>query len=603
MNIKASRLFNLILVSMILLATACASDSSSSSSSAEGSSNSGKKEFKDEVVVHQLSDPTGLHPTNTSDAGATRIKRHLYQRLLEYGKDLELVPLLASELPTVEKTPEGGMIMEYKLRKDATWDDGKPITAEDVVFSYKCILNPKVDAANVRPYFEFITDMKTYPDDPYRVTMYSDELNFLWDHFTGTDVVIFPKHKYDPTGETDKFTYKQIASGDKSVVNSPENIKFAERFNDIKYQREEFHGSGPYEFVEWKTDQNVVVKRKENWWGDKYDGTNMYLSKGPAVVKFQTVNDRTTALTATKGGELDVIGPVRARDWAEDIPKSQKLTDNFNKFMPPYLYYSFIGMNIRDPKLSDKRVRKALAHLVDVDLIKETLLYGLAERVVGPVHPTSSDYNSELVPYAYSIDEAKKLLTEAGWVDTDGNGIVDKVINGKKTDFKIEFNYNQGNDTRKNVGLTMKESARQAGVELDVIPLEWSVMSERLQSNQLKMWYGAWVFDPRPHAPKQIWHTSSYGGGSNYTGFGNAETDKMIEDISQELDPEKRKKLYYKWQEILHDEVPYIFLYTGNNLLLVHNRFDKESVNSTARNPGYNTLSFQLAPGFSTSAN
>ncbi len=602
MNIKASRLFNILLVLMVVLASACAGDSSSSSSK-NGDSSSSKKEYNDEVVVHQLSDPTGLHPTNTSDAGATEIKRLLFQRLLEYGQDLNLLPLLASEMPTVEKTANGGMIIDYKLRKEATWDDGKPITAEDVVFSYKCIRNPKVDAASTRPYFEFISEMKTYPDDPYRVTMIADQVNFLWDHITGTDIVIFPKHKYDPNGESDKFTFEQIASGDKSIIESPENIKFTDRFNNIKYQREEIYGSGPYELVEWNTDQNVILKRKQNWWGDKMTGTNMYLEKGPNIVKYQTVNDRTTALTAAKGGELDILAPLRPRDWVEDIPKSDKIQDNFNKFQPPYLYYSFIGMNTRDPKLSDKNVRKALSHLVDVELVNEKLLYNMAQRVVGPIHPTSPDYHKSLEMYDYSIEKAKQILKDAGWADTDGNGIIDKVINGKKTDFKIEFNYNQGNDTRKNVGLILKESARQAGIEIDVIPMEWSVMSERLKANQVKMWYGAWVFDPRPSAPKQIWHTTSYGGGSNYTGFGTAETDNLIDQIEKEIDPAARKKLYHKWQEILHDEAAYIFLFTADNLMLVHNRFDKSSVVESARNPGYNVLSLKPAAGYSSTLN
>lgn len=601
MNFKASKLFSLLLLTMVVLASSCASEGSSSESSST-SSQSGK-EYKDEVVVHQLSDPTGLHPTNTSDGGATEIKRLMFQRLLNYAQDLSLVPQLAAELPSIEETPEGGLIINYRLRKEAKWDDGKPVTSEDVVFSYKCVRNPKVDAPSLRPYFEFITDVKTYPDDPLKVTMYSDRLNFLWDHVTGTDVIIFPKHLYDPTGESDKFSYQQIAKGDKSVIESPENIKFADRFNNIKYQREEIFGSGPYKLKAWNTDQNIILERKENWWGDEILGTNMYFAKGPSKVIYQTINDRTTALTATKSEELDVLGPVRARDWKVDIPKSQKIQDNYNKFDPPFLYYSYIGMNIRDPKLSDKKVRKALAHLVDVDLINETLIYGMAERVVGTIHPSSPDYHKGLKMYDFNIDKAKALLAEAGWKDSDGNGVVDKVINGKKTDLSIVFNYNQGNDTRKNVGLTMKESARQAGVEIEVIPLEWSVFSERLKANEVKMWYGAWVFDPRPSDPKQIWHTTSYGGGSNFTGFGNAETDKLIESITQELDPAKRKQMYYKWQETLHEEVPYIFMFTAQNLLLVHNRFDRESVNASARNPGYHVLSLSPGKGASKSLN
>lgn len=570
----------------------------------QGGSSSNNKTYKDQVICHQLSDPTGLNPTNTSDGGASTVKRVLFQHLLDYGSDLKLKPVLAEKIPTVEKTPDGGMIFEYVIREGATWDDGKPITGEDVAFTFKAAINPKVNAASIRPSLGFLSDIKTYKDNPRKVTFIAKELDFMWDHVTGTDVVIAPKHIYDPKGLSDKFTFAQIAKGDKKAIDSPDNRAFAEEYNNIKYQREIVVGSGPYKLKEWNTDQNIIVERKDNWWGDKILGTNMYFAKGPKIIKYQTVNDQNSAITALKGEELDALHAIRARDWLEDIKKSDKIAENFNLIDPPLLYYSHIGLNTRMPKLRDKRVRQALAHLVDVDLINETLVYGMATRVIGPIHPSAKeDYNNSIKHYDFSVEKAKALLKEAGWEDTDGNGIVDKVIDGKRTDLKLSFNYNQGNDIRKNIGLTMKEAARQAGVELEVIPMEWSVFSEKLKANKIPMWYGGWVFDPRPHDPKQLWHTSSYGGGSNYTGFGNAETDKLIEQIRGELDPVKRSALYKKWQEILHDETAYIFMFTGNNRMAVHNRFDQGSVNASGRNPGYHPLSFQIAKGFSGTIN
>jgi len=579
----------------------CANDGGSGSSA-----DNSKKEYKDEVILQQLSDPTGLHPHCTSDAGATELKRYMFHRLLDYDHaTLKLIPVLAKKLPTVEVVNNGkGMVIEYEMREGMTWDDGTPITAKDVEFSFKSVKNPKVDAPNIRPYVEFVSDFKIDPNNPLKFTMTCDKVYFLWDHTTGTDVIIAPKHLYDSKGLSDKFTFAQIHKGDNAVTESPENVAFAKHYNNIKFQREKgfINGSGPYKFVEWNTDQNVTLERKDNWWGDKFEGENMYFAKGPKRLVYETVNDLGTAITGLKGEKLDVLGGIRSKDWIE-MPKSRKIKENFDLFNPPALVYSFLGMNIRKPKFKDKKTRQALAHLVDVEGINEKLLYNLATRVVGPISPSfKEDYNNSITPYPYSIETAKKMLAEAGWKDTNGDGIVDKVVNGKRLELKITYNYNQGNDNRKNVGLTFQEAARQAGVEVEVIPMEWSVFSERLKANDVEMWYGGWVFDPRPSDPKQIWHTSSYGGGSNYTGFGNAKTDKLIEDIQQELDPGKRALLYKEWQEILHDEVAYIFMFTGKQKIAIHNRFDKEKVGLSERDPGYWAAAFRPAAGFSSTA-
>ncbi len=568
-----------------------------------GSADNSKKEYSDEVILHQLSDPTGLHPHCTSDAGATELKRYMFHRLLDYDHaTLKLIPTLAKKMPTVEVTPdEKGMVIEYELRDGMTWDDGTPITAKDVEFSFKAVKNPKVDAPNIRPYVEFVSDFQIDPNNPLKFKMICDKVYFLWDHTTGTDVIIAPKHLYDPDGLSDKFTFSQIHKGEKSIIESPENIAFGKHYNGIKFQREKgfINGSGPYKFVEWNTDQNIVLERKDNWWGDKFEGENMYFAKGPKKLVYETVNDLSSAITGLKGEKLDVLSGIRSKDWIE-MPKSKKINKNFNLFNPPALVYSFLGMNIRMPKFRDKKTRQALAHLVDVEGINEKLLYNLATRVVGPISPSfKEDYHSTLKLYPYDIEKAKVLLAEAGWKDTNGDGIVDKVIDGKRTEFNITYNYNQGNDIRKNAGLTFQEAARQAGVKVEVIPMEWSVYSERLKANKVEMWYGGWVFDPRPSDPKQIWHTSSYGGGSNYTGFGNAKTDKLIEDIQKELDPVKRAQLYKQWQEILHDEVAYIFMFTGKQKIAIHNRFDKEKVGLSERDPGFWAAAFRPAAGFS----
>lgn len=581
-----------------LALTGCGGDGSSDSSAVQTT-------FEDKVVIHSLSDPEGLHPTNVSDASATEIKRYIHCKLLTISPEsLELTPWLATSLPELEVTDLGGgkqgMNITYELRPEARWDNGTPVTPADVEFSIKAILNPKVDAAAIRPYFDFVVDFKVDPENPRRFTIICNKTYMLWDHVTGNDMWVLPKYVYDAAGTMDDIALSDIADENKAAALEDKLLAFADNYNNIKFHREAdfISGAGPYRFKEWVTNQRIVLERKDNWWGDQFADELYIFNDGPQTVVFQTINDMSTALTSLKAGDLDILKSVRAKDWVDDLPNSDKFNANFVKSDPPFPFYSYIGMNIRVPKFADKRTRQAIAHLVDADRINETLLYGLADRVVGPIPKTDKGaYNSDLKLYEFNVERAKELLAEAGWKDSNGNGIVDKEIDGQLQDFKIEFAYNQGNDTRKKVGIALKEAARQAGIDVSVVSMEWSVFLERVKNHEIEMWYGAWVFDTRPSDPKQIWHTSSYEGGSNYTGFGTAETDALIESIRMEMDPEKRNKLYRQWQEILHDEVPYVFLYGGKRRNAIHKRFT--NLNETARDPGYSGGGLQLAPGYS----
>src|SRR5205085_11635248 len=121
--------------------------------------------------------------------------------------------------------------------------------------------------------------------------------------------------------------------------------------------------------------------------------------------------------------------------------------------------YYYLGLNLRSPKFSDKRVRQALAHLLDIPSILKTVYYNLGEQVIGPVNPAKKkEYNNEIIPYAFDPEKAKSLLADAGWKDSNGDGIVDRMIDGKKQEFTIDFIYNAGNEERKAVGLIFQES-------------------------------------------------------------------------------------------------------------------------------------------------
>lgn len=581
MMIRKKIKFTGLLIALFGLITAC-------SGGAE------KKSTDHQVVIHSLSDPENLNAFTSSDAQATQMKNNIYQRLLHYNfETMELTPVLAKERAKVEVV-DGKTLLTFTLRPEARWDNGQPVTVEDVVFSLKALKCPKVNSDAVKPYLEFVTDITTDPNTPGTFTFVTDRIYMLAEDVVGYDLIIIPEYIFDEKKILRNFKISDFNNPSAEITNDPRIKEFADAFNSEKFGRnpEIISGSGPYKLADWQTGQRVILERKENWWGDALKKENMFFTANPKKLVYEVINDFNTAITALKAGKLDVMLVTPVKDYV-DLDASSKFKENFVKSEPVMLSFQYIGLNVRDKILSDKKVRQAIAHLTNVDQINEKVLYGLGKRVVGPILPQFKDaYASDIPLYDYNPDKAKALLEEAGWKDSDGDGILDKVINGQKTPLKLTYVYNQGNSMRETVGLMLKEWLRQAGIDMDIRSMEWSLYLADLKKQKVQIFYGSWITDPRDDDPKQIWHTESRNGGSNYTGFGNAQTDAMIEKIRTELDKTKRNELYHQWQQLLHDESPYIFLINQPFRNVVHKRFD--NIYPSSIYPGYYEAGFTL---------
>lgn len=574
------------LIFFILYTTSCNSGGGMAKSKKSGDST---------VVIHDLADADGLNPLTSSSANGFYIQSNIFQGLLSIDfKTLKQTGQLAVDRPKIEEVTDGdykgGMKLTYEIRPEAMWDNGAPVTAADYIFSIKAVKNPKTSCGSLRPYLEFIDDIQVDPQNPKKLTVYSKEKYILAEEFSGGTVL--PEYVYDPKGLMRGFTIKQLNDKKNAakLMNDPKIDEFAQQFNSPKYAREKGFvvGSGPYEFIEWATGQYVILNKKKNWWGDKTGGA---LYAHPPKITYKIVNDWTTAVTALKGEDLDVAQGIRPNDFL-DLKKNEQFKQLFNIYTPDELSYIYLGLNRRNPRLADVRVRKALAHLVDKKEIIETLLYGMGSPVIGPINPIKPYYDKNIPEIPFDIEKAKALLKEAGWEDTDGNGIADKMVNGEKMEMKLDFKYNSGNDTRKNIGILLKENAKRAGVEVNVVAREWTVFLEDTKKRDYDIFCGGWIQSPILDDPKQIWHTSSdHPDGDNRVGFGNAESDKLIDELRATLDETKRNELYKKFQEIVANDQPYIFLYAPQNRLAIHARFNAEP---SLNRPGFDERAFTL---------
>jgi peptide/nickel transport system substrate-binding protein len=416
----------------------------------------------------------------------------------------------------------------------------------------------------------------------------SNQKYILVEEYSGYWVI--PEYIYDKEKIMRNFTIsdfrdskkKESLKGDKNI------LRFADEFNSQKFSREKGFvvGSGPYEFDEWVTGSKLTLKKKKDWWGNKTKDAFLKNYGNIETIKFRIINDWKTATTAIKGRELDVARGIEYKIF-NDLKNDAKFNENYYAYSPTSPQYLYIGLNLTNPKLKELKVRQALAHAIDKKQIISTLLFGLATPTESMVQPDKKYYNKDLKKFDFNIELSSKLLDEAGWIDSDGDGIRDKVINGKKIPLELTYKYNSGNDTRKNIGLIYKENLKKVGVELNIVAKEWTVFLEDTKKHDFEIYCGAWVGDPNVEDPKQIWHSESSAGGSNYVSYGDATSDKMIDEIRSELNETKRDAMYLKFQEKVHNELPYIFLFAPLERIAVAKKYDPNTAKTYSVRPGY----------------
>lgn len=559
------------------------------------SSCKGGKKGKSEASIHELSDPDKLLPYSSTSADATALERFLFQKLIDWDYEKrEFRGMIAVGRPKMSEYGEG-LKLDYEIRPEATWDDGSPITASDVVFSFKAVLNPKTTCEQIRPYFDFLSDVIIDTTNPKKFSVISREKYVLVEEYSGFWVL--PEYIYDKEKIMRKFTIAQLADkkNQENLRSDKDILRFADEFNAQKYSREKGYvvGSGPYEFSEWITGSKITFKKKKDWWGHKTNDEFLKNYGALNSLKFKIINDWSTTTTAIKGQELDGVKSIEYKKYVE-LLKDEKFVQNFNTHTPTSPQYLYIGLNLSNPKLKDIKVRQALAHCIDKDQIINTLLFGLGKPVESMVGPEKSYYNKNLKKFDYNLEKAGQILDEAGWKDSDGDGVRDKVIEGKKTKLELQYKFNAGNETRKNIGMIYKENLKKIGIELNIVQKEWTIFLDDLKKHDFEVYCGAWVGDPNVEDPKQIWHSESSKGGSNYVSYGDIQSDRMIDKIRRELDEKTRDQLYLEFQEKVHNEIPYIFLFAPLERIAINKRF--ANVNAYTDRPGYDLGLWKVAP-------
>jgi peptide/nickel transport system substrate-binding protein len=524
----------------------------------------------DWLVQHMLSDPENLNPYTSNDAGASLVLSSIFQTLLDIDPEtLEQRPLLAAKLPEVS---DDHLTYTFDLRDGPTFQDGRPVTVEDVIFSMKVIRHPKVAAPQVRNYFDSVRD--AVAENDHRVRIDLGEVYFR-NRWTLGSFDILPRHYYDPEDLLGDVSVAELNDWDALDPARREKAeRFARAFNQ-NFQRNPM-GSGAYALVDperdWVTGERIVLRHRDDFWapGDTDLGDG-WVDR----MVYRTINDSEAALVALKSGDLDFIRgltPIQATRETND----QRFLSRFGKYTEIRGSYTYIGWNETRPIFKDKRVRQALSCLVDKQNLVDKVMLGLAKPVESPISFLRPEYNEKLEPWPYSPEKAKALLAEAGWSDSDGDGVLDKEMDGKRVPLRIELISNAGNDERKKVGLAVIDSFKRHGIDASFRSVDWSIMLEQVSKFDYDAVVLGWTSSAAtPPDAYQIWHSSqAVEDGSNFIAFKNDEVDRILEEYRVTFDAEKRKALYDRFQEILYDEQPYTFLFAPASVSVWDRRFN-----------------------------
>jgi len=455
-----------------------------------------------------IGDPGTLNAVLQSSTTEQQVLACLSRNLLDFDSRLNLVPGLAQKY---EISPDG-RTFRFWLRPEAVWEDGTPVTSADAVFTIRRIHDPKVPSPVFKTVFEDLESVEALDARSFAVKF----KNFYPYRAMAFVVPLLPERRY----------------AGKDFLKAHENRAPL--------------SNGPYRLASWKSQEALVLERNPRYWGER-----SHFDK----VIFRILPDDTVAYRAVVSGELDETSiDTSGRERALSDPSARRccrLVDFYN------LDYNYIALNNRLPFFSDARVRRALTMLLDRGKIVRNIFRGSARIISGPWAPDSPAYDPTVAPLPFDREGAAALLDEAGWKDTDGDGIRDR--GGKK--FAFELLVSAGTTVGREIDETLAGELARVGIRATVRPMEWAAFIERIDAGDFEAAsLASSATDPNPD-PYPFWHSSQVPpAGLNDGFYRNPDADRMMEQARSEPDERRRLAIYHQLHRLLRDDAPAIFV-------------------------------------------
>jgi peptide/nickel transport system substrate-binding protein len=445
------------------------------------------------------------------------------------------------------------VVVDFKLRHNVTFSDGSPFSADDVVFTFNWIMNPRVDAPRDRSYLEKIKSVEKVSDDE---VVFKLKVPYYMGFMVCAELEILSKRFYGA------YTPEQYNNSVGLLI-----------------------GTGPYRMAsptDWKPGAGrIELLRNERYWG---------LPTSFDRLVFNQIENDVTNLVMYGNGELDAVGLfpeqyLQIRNKHEFMDRSQLLI-----YQSPLTGYSFIGWNMQRAPFKDKRVRQAMTMLTDRKGICQTIYLGYSSPAPGPFEAASPQHDPNLVDWQYDPDKAKALLKELGIQDRTGSGVM-TLPDGKPFSFKIT--YPAKSQTIDRMMQFIKDSYARAGVDAELDPVDWTVMDGRMKSRDFDAISLAWGAGSMEDDIQQMFSSASIKDqGDNFVSYSNPQFDAALRDAEYTVDDDQRMEKWHLCDRILHDDQPYTFLENPKLIRL----FDKRLANISLARTGLNYVQDWVMP-------
>ena len=455
------------------------------------------------VTVALDQTPDNLDPRIGQTAAAQRLDALIFDSLVRKNEKSELIPDLAERWEVPDPTT-----YVFHLRTGVRFHDGRPLTSKDVRFTFRSILDGAVKSIKAGHPYNLITSIDTPDAETVVFKLKEPYAPFLWNLANGVIGIV-------PDGAAADFNQQPI-------------------------------GSGPFQFVRYIQDQEVVLKRNDSYFGKK---------AGVSTLRFKIIPEEVVIALELRKGSVDLQMNALAPDMVEVLKKDNRL----RVVEGPGTNYQYFAFNLTDPVFNDRRVRQAFAYAIDRESIIKYLWRNQARLANGMLPPNNWAFNGDIKTYPYDPDRARALLREA-----------------RQEHLSFTYRINNDNATAAQMAAIFQQQLRAIGVTMDIKGTEFAtffadVIKGNFQTYSLR-WIGA---NNDPDFFNLLFHTKAVPpNGANRGHYSNARVDELIEFARRETDLEKRKEAYREVQHILAEDVPYISLFYTDNVCVSSKRID-----------------------------
>ena len=479
------------------------------------------------IVIGSGADIGGVNELTSSHSTFSRsILEKLFLHLLEEQPDYALhPPTFAPQLAAGYEWSEDHLVLTLHLRPEVVWSDGVPVTAEDVRWTWQAQINPELawEYAQVK---ESIVDMEVVDSHTLKVLFKQATASQLTDLNEG---VILPRHAWS-------------------------RLPLAQWNEQSEWFKENLVVNGPFILESWSPQSEIVLRRNESF----YRPEQPYLDR----VVFRIVPEKSNRILQLLAGDLDLVEQIPPAEAARIRDEEQlDLLEFWHR------QYDFICWNLGNPLFADASTRRALTMAIDRQSIIDALLFGYARVATSPIISTVWAHDPELEPWPYDPAKARELLADGGWIDADGDGILER--DGRP--FRFELSTNTDSRIRVDAAVMIQEQLRRVGIDAQVRRMEFNTLVDKNLEHDFDATLGAWGIDTSLDLT-YAFHTDSIDNGYNFGSYSNPEVDRLIDEFRRQTDPEVMGSIIRTIEAILHQDQPYTFLWEPKRLTGINRR-------------------------------